>query len=69
MKNYHKLRIQNKPTDKMATNGKKEESRDLQHSRDIKGHLSTGVSGEISRLRGDLSPRLAGKVSNFLTRW
>ena len=54
-----------KPTDKMATNGKKEESRDLLRSRHISGHLGTGVSGEVSRLRGDLSPHSAGKVSNF----
>ena len=69
MKNYHKVRVKNKPTDKMATNGKKEESHDLLHSRHIIGHLNTGVSGEISRFRGDLSPHSAGKVSNFLTHW
>ena len=50
----------------MATNGKKEESRDLLRSRHISGHLGTSVSGEVSRLRGDLSPHSAGKVSNFL---
>ena len=53
----------------MATNGKREESHDLLHSRHITGHLSTSVSGEVSRLQGDLSPHSARKVSNFLTRW
>ena len=54
-----------KPTDKMANNGKKEGSRDLLRSRHITGHLGAGVSGEVSRLRGDLSPHSAGNVFNF----
>ena len=49
----------------MATNGKKEESRDLLRSRHITGHHGTGVSGEVSQLRGDLSPHSAGKVFNI----
>ena len=65
MKNCHKVRAKIKPSNKMATNGKKEESRDLLRSRHITGHLNTGVSGGVSRLRGPRSPHSAGKVSNF----
>ena len=53
------------PTDKMATNGKKEESRDLLHSRHITGHLGTGVSGEVSRLRETSPSTRPGKFPTF----
>ena len=48
-----------------GSNKKKEESRDLLRSRHITGHLNTGASGGVSRLRGPRSPHSAGKVSNF----
>ena len=65
MKNCHKVRAKIKPSNNMATNGKKEESRDLLRSRHITDHLNTGASGGVSRLR-DPAPRIRpGKFPTF----